>query len=760
MARFFAFQGNGYLNRTIADNSPGAWKKWPFAVIMGPSGQLVQLNPPSGVAGKIPTPSTVRQWHSHEASLNHSCVAWKRRRLIFMFSEELGTGGSMRAFVWNPEPQEAKKVNPAGAVFVDSNTNVANRVIADGTHWELWNTFKEVIDFLVMYPIYDGVLWVKRNEEISSHFGVYKGNIPYKLSTSGYFWGSTGEYGNVGDSGDEGWSRLPGANGAGGLTHVQDGINFRTPGLYPSNYSHNMCEMIRHNDTFYIIGQGYVQAMTIGCKGNFIHHDYGEDDLVAVGSVAGYTQRNSSDVLGATMRSATVHKDKVWMLTNAGKVFEIRPGGLLERADLTIIGTPWASGIHGGQLNRQGASTWPGASNFRPLLRSFNNQLHAFLNFRTSFRIAADKGSNSTEDEGHGIAWFTSFDGINWQDRSDRLPASGIQTPSGNTVFLNTWLAEISPYRHSAYMDTNYPSGYGPKAPKINHLGESAPMFQGSEGQPSGLKQSSFLPFWSSGNLLDVPGTPFGSLKTPLEYAVLSGYLFPTLVAYPSGYAFVHYSGFGEFGYLPEGSSGVWEPIPGGASGYDYTGCQNYHIGGWVDEDDDRNPVLRLYFSRNFDGSTSTSTNKQVPTLFFDLTRTSGFIQRNEAWVAGQLNGMTPIELYDYEVIMPSGDIYNSNPRIDTVNKRVRVDFTLMDWFFWEAAKVRMDYSLDGGQTWAKATTSGNLTGLSTGTALTDPSGQGISAAQKHTLHWLYDRDISKNSFFPRVQLRMRAEIN
>lgn len=758
MARYFAAQGNGFLNRTSADNSPSAWKKWPFAVLIGPSGQLVQLNPPSGIAGKTPSPTTVRAWHSHEASLNHSAVAWKRRRLLFMFSDSINTGGSMRAFVWNPQPQEARKVNPAASVNVDTNTNVRDLVIADGTHWELWNTYKNSPrDFLVMMPIYDGVLWVKKDTE-ATHFGVYKGNIPYKLSTSGYFWGSTGEYGNLGDGGDEGWSRLPGSNGAGGFVMVQGGIDFRDPGAYPANYSHCMCEMVRHNDTFYIVSQGFVQAMTIGCKGNYIHHDYGVDDLVAVGAITGYQQRNENDTLGSTMRSMTVHSDKVWMLTNRGKVYEVRPGGLIERADLTQIGTPWASGIAGGQMDRQGTSTWPGASNYRPLLRSFNGKLHAFLNFRTTFRVAAGKGVAVSKTQGRGIAWFTSVDGNSWQDRSEMLPASGIQTPSGNHVFLNTWLAEINPFRHSAYMNTNYPSGYGPKAPVTNHLGESAPMTQGPLGHPSGFKQAGFLPFWSSGNLLDDPGTKFNLLKTALQYGVLSGCLFPTLVSYPSGYAFVNPSGFDQFGYLPQVSGGVWEPIPGGANGYDYTGCDNYHIGGWTDDDDPNDKKLVLYFSRNFDGSTSLPNNRQVPTLFYTLTESSGFIQRNEAWLAGQLNGFTPIELYDPEVIVPSGDIYNPNPRIDTINKRVRLDFILADWFFWELTNVKVQYSLDGGQGWANATISGASTSLNTGTALTDPSGQGITAAQRHTVYWLYEQDVGKNSFLPRAQLRIRAE--
>jgi len=760
--RFLGFQGIGYLGRPAGiGNHPKRWAKWPYAVLQGPSGQLVQILPPSGIAGKIPTADQVAAFHSNECTMNHSCVAWKRRHLVFVWCDSKNTSSSMRCYAWSPEPQEARKVNPSANVNVDTNTNVKDIIVADGFHWELWNTFANIKDHAALFAIHDGILWVKRDNDTRDHWGIYKGKIPYKLSTVGYFWASAGNYGNQGDLEDAGWSRLPECGAS--TRNIQDGVDFSSPGSYPANISHNLCEIVKHNDTFYVIGQGFVKGMTIGCKGNFIHHDYGIDNRVAVGSLTGYAQRKTNDVIGATMRSACVHNDKVWMLTNEGKVYEIRPGGLVETADLTTVGAPWASGITGGQLGiTPPVGDWQGATAFRPLIRSFNNQLHAFLNFRTSYKIARGKGNFSSKTQGAGICWLTSFDGTNWHDRSEMLPTSGIITPSGGRVPKATWLSQINPYMHSAFTNTNYPSGYGPKAPKTNFLGQSAPMSQGAEARPSGLKQITLLPFWSSGNLLDVEGTKFNLLKTPLSRGALSGCLFPTFIAYPSGYAFVNPLGGDALGFLPQASGGVWRPIRGagnnaGASGWDYTGCSNYHIGGLTDNDTDGQPFLRLYFSRNFVGTTPNTSSKQIPTLFYTLTKESGFLQVNEAWNAGQLNGACPVELYDYEVIVPSGDMYNPNPRVDTINKLAKLDFTTTDWWFWEPCKVNIEYSTDGGLSWFKASTSGQVVNLSTGTSITDPSGVGISAAQNHTVYWEYGKDLSKNTLYHNVKLRIRA---
>lgn len=742
MARFWAAQGIGHVSKPNPNgNNPGPMAEFPFAVIQGPSGQLVQLLPPSGFAGKIPSNGEQRTWHSSEMTLSHSNVAWKRNKLIFAWTKGTSTN-SMRCFAWNPQPQEAAKVNPAGNVELWTSVKLEDRVIADGSNWEMWNPDWRVKNFFVGYSIHDGVVYFRKVSSLLDEIytGIYKGNEPEKHDATNWQYAG-GFYGTHTNSNDGGFSRLPAngdstpANQAG--ISMQDGV-----AVYPTDIDKNICEVVKHNDTFYIIGQYFIMASTPGCKGNFIHQDVGVDTGVAFGDVDGYTSRATQGQIGSYMRSATVHNDKVWMLQNNGKIYQIRPGGITLSADLTNLGTPWASGILGAYLQQIGASDWAGSKGaYRPLLRSFNGQLHAFLNFRTTNGVANGKGTQG--NTGHGICWFTSHDGVNWQDRSTMLPGSGIQPAEG--LDSGTWITNISPYIFSGLDNVSYPSGYG----------LSAPQAGGIPIKPSGFVQPGILPFWASGALLDTPGTPYNALSTPLQRGALSGYIFPTTVAYPASF---DYQNSISGGLLPQESGGVWLPYGVGSSGYDYTGVTNYHIGGVVDNDDPSDPRLRLYFSRDFNG-TLAGAAPQVPTLFFDLTKESGFIQKNEAWKCGQLNGYTPIELHDPEIIIPSGTIYNPNPRVDTVNKRVKVDFIATDWLYWDKINVRMEYSLNGGTSWATATTSGSKNSLSTATKQTDPSGMGISAAQKHTLYWLYDQDISKNEFFPRTILRIRGEV-
>lgn len=765
MAKFFAFKGIGFLSRTLTGgNTPNVWRKWPYAIIMGPSGQLAQLLPPSGFAGKTPDVGGSRTWHDNEGVMNHSPLAWKRNQLFMGWSSTNGTGGSMRYYSWSPKKQQGPKLNTTGAQF-DTNTTFNNIVIEDGQNWTCWNITLGARDFIGVVPIHDAIYWFRLLSDTGHFWGLHKGNTPLK-SGSNWF-PKMGNYGNPGEIGDEGWSRLPGSNRAGGQINVQAGVDFRAPGLYsPTTVSHNICEVVLHRDTMYVATQTFVAGASLGNKGCFIHHDFGNDSLVAAGAITGYTQRNSSNVLKARARSLAIHDEKLWMLDNDGKIYEIRPGGVILRANIANLSTPWASGIVGGAIDKvANTGDWPGASAYRPLLRSFNGQLHAFLNFNTSYKIARGKGNINSKLSGAGVAWFTSHDGINWYDRSHMLPSSGIQTPSGNAQPLSSWLNQISPYRHSAFTNTNYPSGYGPKAPQKNFLNQSAPLTRGAPAQPSGFTQKGFLPFWASGSFVEDPGKIFNQLNIPLAYGALSGYLFPTIVAYPSGYAFLNPSGEA-YGYLPQASGGVWRPVHGGPvsawgpSGYDYTGCANYHIGGYVDLDDPKDKRLRLSFSRNFVGTSTLSLNRQQPTLFYDLTESSGFIQRNHAWNAGTICGYTPINLYNPEIIVPSGDVYNRNPKVDTVNKRVSIKYKASDYQYWEPINVKLEYSINRGITWATCTTSGSISNVSTGSQVVDPSGRAIHSSQEHELFWLYDHDISKNTLFPHVLLRIRGEID
>ena len=593
MARTYAAQGIGNLNRTTAVNSPDAWKRFPYVVIIGASGQIGQLLPPSGFGSSSPSNTAVGNFHAYEANLSHSNIVWKRNRIVTMWASSIDTAGTMMPYAWSPEPQEAPKINPNTDVSFETNVNIKNWVIADGHNWELWNYQLNTRDFAAMFPIHEAVVWRKRHNSDKDHFGFYKGDEAHDLSaTDPGFWinahGGMGAFGRIGNGG---FAFLPGGNSVGGRELFMAGINWAI-GIsnYPTNMNFNACEMINHRDTFYCATQHTIIGFTAGCKGNFVHSDFGVDDDTAVGSLTGYQSRDTTAALGARPRSLAVHNDKVWMLDNEGKVFEVRPGGVIQRATLSTVGTRWASGILGGQMN-QGVNPYTGAQAFRPLLRSFNQQLHAFLNFRTSDNVAIGKDNGA--GIGHGIAWFTSHDGSNWSDRSEMLPASGIQTPSGNAQPLGNWLAEINPYIHTARQSTNYPSGYGAGTPDVNPWSESAPEDQGDLGQPSGFTQRDEIPFlYNINDLDDTPGTTFDNLVIPLTNTELSGYLFPTLVNYPSGYAFVDPDGTDNVTNpmkLPEASGAVWRAIGQGPKGYDYTGSSNYHIAGHVDEDDTDN---------------------------------------------------------------------------------------------------------------------------------------------------------------------------
>lgn len=756
MHKYFALQGVGHFTRPDFGDSPSAWKKWPYIVVVGPSGQLVQLQPPSGLSGSDEAVGWAHSLHNFEGTLSHKPLAFVKNKLVSNFRSKLNSTDSLHCLAWSPEPQPSGQGAIKNDNFqIDTNIDMDNDLIFDGTNWEVWGPKIGNIGSAVLYQESDSVVWFMLDDSSEPMiFGDYKLEIPkfiVETSQSGYK-PPMGNYGNPGDAGDAGWSRWTKTTQSFGEA-LTAGVDFDVGnGAYPSDISFSPCDIVKHKDTYYVIGQFYIFAATLGTKGSFIHHDFGVDSKIddfggttEQNGLEGYSQRFTTGQIGGYMKSAAVHNDKIWLLQNNGKIFEIRPGGIVEKADLSQIGTPWGSGIFGGHLQRtplSAAGDLPSPQNFRPFLASFNKQLHAFLNFRTSFRI----GKGTTSTQGQGVAWFTSHDGINWQDRSEMLPVSGIQTPSGNAVQIGSWLSQISPYRFSALQNTSYPSGYG----------NGSPISGGIESNPSGFKQSDLIPFWSSGSLIDAAGTSFGNLNTPLEFGTISGYLFPTFVSYPSGFAGIHPSGFA-FGLLPLASGGVWGPVPGGTSGYDYTGCFNHHIAGYVDTTDPQDHRLKLCFSRNFPGGTAVDPD-QIPSLFYDLNKSSGWIQRNEAVNVGQLNGFIPIDLHDPEILIPSGHFIDINPNIDTVNKRVKIDFQTIDWGFWDKVNIRVEYSLDG-SSWATATTSGNINNLSTGTKQTDPSGVGKDINSIHSMYWLYDRDLSKNQFFPNVSIRMRPEI-
>jgi hypothetical protein len=473
-----------------------------------------------------------------------------------------------------------------------------------------------------------------------------------------------------------------------------------------------ICDVVEHKGTIYLAKQYGVYGLSIGGRGNYVHQTKINEVIADQGvpEVGGYTSRISRDDSGYSKCFAK-HKGRLFMLQNDGKIYEVLTGGIIEKADLTTLGTQWSSGIIGGAEPGDADSPYTGIPSARRcFIASFNGELHAFLNFGTAYQIA--EGS-----AGNGIFWATSPNGVNWQDKSPSLPSSGIQVPSG--LSSSYWRTLTTPYVFSGRVGTTYPSGY---------------PAGGSMMETSGVMQSGSLPFWSSGVFNDTAGTHYANLQVPMENNTVSGFLFPTWVQKPVGWGYV--------------SPGFWGPSGfGGPSGWDFTGCTTYHIAGYVSEEED---VLKLLFTRDLEGGT----------LFYDLDTASGWIRRNWLPHAKQLNGIIPIDLYTPEVIIPSGTLYRPNPIVDVVNNRAFLDYAVYDWGYWDPVNMRMQYSINNGQDWHNATNikiahaSGRL-GLSTGSEATDPSGV---IGRSYTICWDYGRDLNPNVYYENVKLRLRAE--
>jgi hypothetical protein len=424
---------------------------------------------------------------------------------------------------------------------------------------------------------------------------------------------------------------------------------------------------------------------------------------------------------GHQTRSFAIHNGELYLLQGDGKVFEVHVAGLKQVGDIAQLTTTWASGIYGGYVTEANQTAWGGASAYRCYMASFNNQLHAFINFRSTYKVA--KGTDGSSTTGRGIFWATSFDGVNWTDQSPNLPGSGIQATSGS---LANWLTDTIPYRISGF------TGYNRNTHNKWQAIASGKTLGFARCQPSGLRQHKMIPWIvNSGTMLDTEGTAFGSLHCPLNRGAISGFLFPTFVQKPD-----HFRTYG--------SPNQFRPEGIGASGYDYTGCHNFHISGFADEEESK---LKLLFTEDFHGQGTWGAS-----LLYELNKSSGWTRKNYLAKSNQLNGLIPIDLYDPEILIPSGDLYNPNPRIDEVNETVSIDYKVYDWPYWSEVTTRLEYSINNGRTWNYA---GGQRAVSAGTKLTDPSGT-IGGAGR--IIWNYGDQLSHSTEYPNVQLRLRAQ--
>jgi hypothetical protein len=634
-------------------------------------------------------------------------------------------------YAWQPYGQPAggsQKVNDTDYLTSDG-INMGDRVMFDSLNWKqiahAFNT--SVRDQTAILKIPGAAAWfypfvVNRNSMI---YGAYKGDDPiFKANAGKNGWDPRPiNYGSISQTNDPNFKI---SNDGTTINGLLAGINH----LAASTQSDNICDILYHKGTIYVAGQHYLMGMNIGTKGTWIFHDNANDNNVNdINDTSTYTARASQQVYGGSLsRSLTIHNDKVYMLSNNGKVHEVMTGGLKQLVDLSQLGTPWASGIADGSLSKLSGS-WAGNASFRCFLASFNKQLHAFLNFDTNFNVAKPVDGTT----GKGIFWGTSFDGENWTDNSVNLPASGIISPSGTGAAAVNWLAHITPYRFSGFVgsgalpqpDIGLTSAHSRTAIGSLNAGEDM-----NPTRPSGFRQTGLLSYWSSGVLVDTEGTTFNNLQVPLQFGEIGRYLFPTLINYPEA-------------VVPSGS--LFVPSGTGPTGYDYSSCGNYHISGFSDDQDNR---LKIIFSRDFD---------EKENLLFELTTSSGWIRRNYLTNVNQLNGLIPVMLYDPEIIIASGTLANPNPRINEVNQTVEIDYTVYDWPFWGTVNVIGEYSLNG-INWNPIKTVRNV---STGSQISDPSGV---IGTQNTFTWNYTQDgihanrLNKNIFYPCIQVRLRAE--
>ena len=754
MSRYAAVAGIRDIEATDSNDANIA-KATPFILIVGPSGNVVTVSPPSGVAGTLQ--EFASEFQGWEHTYDHTTLEWFRNEIVTSWRNTQGTLDTDWGFAWQPygQPSGGPKVNDLLYDF-ENNVPLRNIVAFDGFNWkvilpplggnkQMWS-FKRIPG--------GGTFWTGfhvAGYEVPANYGVYTGKDPIR----------TGDKGGAGAP--FGWRPLSGLLGRsptdvnysasydgalGGIVQLGGVASKEANVLTESTVLNDIKEF---RGTVYFVTQHGMVGLKIGGKGQFIWSEklFQDTEIDNTTDASAYTSRLTNNKAGGSKsRSLATHNDNIFMLSNDGKVHRVTPHTVDQIADLTTLGTPWSSGIVGGIMNRvpqPADGPFVGNAFRRCFLTSFNGNLHAFLNFQTNFRLT--KGVFDGSNTGRGIFWATSPDGTTWTDRSIDLPASGIVSPSGGAItagqqttpHVQNWLSFISPYKFSGFT--------GPNATPIPEASGQFPAVYGTVGlggadtaggvftaQPSGFRQID-IPLWTSGNLIDPEFTPFDSLKAPLEFNTISGFLFPTFIQYPEGFGFQSVSG-GPLLFLP---SGV------GPSGFDYTGCNNYHISGYVDT---QKRALQLHFSEDFEDGGS---------IFFELNRDLEWSRRNYIPFSKQLNGYVPVMLYDPEVIIPSGHVLNPNPSIDEVSKTLTLKYKLYDWPFWNKVDVVSEYSLDYGKSWSFIRRQKQL---STGTLQSDPSGV---IGTEHSLIWKWsDKDdsphpISKNVWQPHMQIRLRA---
>lgn len=799
--RYAILQGVGFPDRPThsSQNWPEMWRKWPHLVIQGPSGQLAILPAVSGLGttgggtGHANTQLGVAaSQHNYVGLMNHKAISFKHNSIVHFWLSNLAAGTDP-GFLWHPY-NNAVHLNQGGPNF-DTNNSLDDYLIFDGFHHTLHifgNDNKEAGCGGI--SVQDGVLWARTSDVNGATYmyGNWTGELPFVAQASPlHYFPAPRMFGNPGEQ-DEKFFFPDGRNSLSTRT-IQGGVDYRyAQTSNPQDQVQGICDIAEHEGSIYYCSQQAVWANRIGMKGSFIYAGYfhnrqdewGGDSVVGLSQVD-TTRGSQAQFNDPQMRVFAKHNGSLYMLQNDGKMFTVDPHGITQIANLAtdITNSPYGSGIKGGSLqevpNAPTRPTTPRA--FRPFLISFNRQLHAFLTYemtntvmqqRTGTAVAKSSFSSSVQ----GIGWFTSYDGANWSDRTPNLAnasQSGIITPSGNNQSVVSWRNTTAPFIHSALQNTHYPSGYGASAPSATGPELKPSGFRQATGQPteassrhlggfaSGWGDTDRLPIWNSGMFLDTPGTAFNNLGARMDKGTVSGFLYPTIVNYPSGYAYINGNQLNgttvPTNLLPAVSGGVWGPFRQGATGWDFTGVRGRHVTGYINDADDKtnNNTLVLCFS---DNPNNLDNENQVASHFFELNKSSGWHQMNYVhWGGAFCGGYQRADIYDPEVIIPSGSFADPNPLVDMERGWLKIKFNVIDFGFWDNVSMKFSYTTDEGINWKDGTiASGSMGPLSTSTKQADPSGL---IGGSHTIWWDYKSDIGGNEFHPLVRIRLRAEV-
>jgi len=729
----------GGTDTDLAHNEP-----YPQIVLISPSGNMCQVLPFSGVYGDFP--GSNKHMHQRELTHSHKTLAWHKNQAVLAQRYTVGTNKQYGMFSWLPSWTERgaayRKINPA-----TYTTNIMqDKIMYDGYGWATVIGPGDTSTYYNTYnacKVNEGIWWyiVIPAAGYSWTHGTYKGILPAQKVISSV----TGHMTRQGGHGNRGLDpsvhiadNNQAARNYAGIKHTAETVDF------------GASDMLEHDGTMYIAGQYYLYSIDVrGNRGGFIFYDGAmSEDIDAVGEADDYTDRYSAGAYNENCsKSLAKHNNQVWLLDNKGTVYKVYPGKAVSKVDLTNLGKFSSSGIFGGGTGFTANNTWINSrSAYRCKLLSFNGQLNAFLNYKSSYN-ASNVEDSSFSTDGKGIVWATSYDGENWTDFSHLLPTSGIVSPSG-LVGGTAWKATTGGYWFSAMSGPNNLKASGGYSKRFQYGIGTTKFVSGNRiapAQPSGYSQHQYLKFLTdpSGGFAFDEYTSSSDLPFPLGWHTVSGHLYPTQTKYPPRWGWYNPTTSGWEG--SDGDHVVLKPSGTAVAKYDYTGCHNYHIAGDTDEEEN---CMRLLFTEDNKGE-----GVHGSTLYYKVTSSSGWTLMNYAAKLNQVNGFVPCSLYDPEIYIPSGTMLNPNPSVDLINRTVSLDYWTHDWPYWHNVDVEFKYSTDKGQHWRNLKTERNV---STGDQISDPSG---FLGQKHTLSWAYTNKMHSNNFYSDVRIKARATV-